>query len=193
MPARLRDPRVPGAPGMLRRHARGRVPILELRGLVDRDPRPDQVARSARQPGPPGRAQQGLNPVRVLVPGCLRQLPALRLHPRRQLPDVIQCGPRAAALRHHPSQHRPDLRICPSPRRRQHPLSRPVWPCRHCLWPRIRQHGTAAPNFTGVTQPYHSTSHSALRSRQVRRILTATSKSLNVKPRLSYLAHPYPF
>ena len=118
---------VPGASGVLRRHARGRVPVLELRGLIDRDPRPDQVARVARQPGtrkarqlrpqarpvPPVAAQQGLHPVRVLVPGRLRQAPAVRPHPRRQPPHVIQRGPRAAALRQNPSQHRPDLRICP--------------------------------------------------------------------------------
>src|SRR6266536_899161 len=56
---------VPGAPGVLRRHARGRVPVLELRGLVDRDPRPDQVTRVARQPGPrePGQLRPQLLPV----------------------------------------------------------------------------------------------------------------------------------
>ena len=120
---------VPGAPGMLRRHARRGVPVLELGGLADRDPRPDQVTRVAGQPGPrEGRqlrpqvlpvpaagAEQGLHPVRALVPGRLRQAPAVRLHPRRQLPHVLQRGPRAAALRHHPSQYRPDLRICPRP------------------------------------------------------------------------------
>jgi hypothetical protein len=118
---------VPGAPGVLRRHARGRVPVLELRGLINRDPRPGQVTRVAGQPGerepgqlrpqvrpvPPVGAEQGLHPVRALVPGRLRQAPAVRLHPRRQLPHVIQRGPRAAPLRHNPAQHRPDLRIRP--------------------------------------------------------------------------------
>jgi hypothetical protein len=120
---------VPGAPGMLRRHARGCVPVLKLRGLVDRDSRPDQVTwaagkprrRERRQlrpqlpPVPPAGAEQGLHPVRALVPGRLRQGPAVRLHPRGQLPQVSQRGLRAAPLRHHPTQDYPDLRICPRP------------------------------------------------------------------------------
>jgi hypothetical protein len=36
---------LPGAPGVLRRHARGCVSVLDLCGLVDRDPGPDQITR----------------------------------------------------------------------------------------------------------------------------------------------------
>jgi hypothetical protein len=35
---------------MLRRHARRRVAVLELRGLIDRDARADQVTVSIRDP-----------------------------------------------------------------------------------------------------------------------------------------------
>src|SRR6266487_1296541 len=113
------------APGMLRRDARGRVTVLELGGLVERDSRPDQVVRIVRQPGqrergqlgpqvlpaPPAGAQQGLHPVRVLVPGSPGKLPAVRLHPRRQPPRVIRRRRDGAALRHHPPEHRADLRV----------------------------------------------------------------------------------
>ena len=116
---------VPCAPGMLRRDARGRVTVLELGGLVERDSRPDQVARIVRQPGqrergqlgpqvlpaPPAGAQQGLHPVRVLVPGSLGKLPAVRLHSRRQPPHVVRRRRDGAALRHHPPEHRADLRV----------------------------------------------------------------------------------
>ena len=37
---------------MLRRHARGRVPVLQLGRLVEREPRADQIPRIARQPLP---------------------------------------------------------------------------------------------------------------------------------------------
>jgi hypothetical protein len=46
----------PGAPGMLGSHARRGVPLLQMRGLVDRDPGPDQVATgvlpASRRPVP---------------------------------------------------------------------------------------------------------------------------------------------
>jgi len=113
------------APGVLRRRARRGVPVLELGGLVERDPRPDHVPpvvgqprqREGRQlaaqllPVPPARPEQGLHPVRGLVSGRLGQSPAVRLHSRRQPPDVVQRGPDGAPLRHHPPQHRADLRI----------------------------------------------------------------------------------
>jgi hypothetical protein len=112
---------------MLRRDARGHLTVLELRGLIDRDPRPDQVTRIARQPRrgqpgelaaqppavPPVRAQQRLHPVRALVPGLLGDGPAVRLHPRRQRRHVPERDLHAAPLRQHPPQHRPDLCVHP--------------------------------------------------------------------------------
>ena len=60
-------------------HARGRVPVLELRGLIDRDARPDQVTRVARQP----RRRQS------------RQLPRRSFQSHRYVPSsaCIRCGP----------------------------------------------------------------------------------------------------
>ncbi len=112
---------------MLRRDARGRVPVLELRGLIDRDARADQVIRVARQPRRgqgrqltaqvlpvlPAGAQQRLHPVRALVPGLFGDRPAVRLHLRRQRGQVPERDLHAAALRHHPPQNRPDLCIHP--------------------------------------------------------------------------------
>ena len=60
------------------------VPVLQLRGLIDRQPRTDQIPRIARQPLPGQgrqprpqllpvplvRAEQGLHPVRRLAPGA---------------------------------------------------------------------------------------------------------------------------
>ena len=62
---------------MLRRHARGRVPVLELGGLVERGPRPDQIPRIAWQPLPGQGRQlrpQLLPPRPVREPGraCIR-------------------------------------------------------------------------------------------------------------------------
>jgi hypothetical protein len=116
-----------GDPGVLRRDARGRVAVLELCGLIDRDAGADQVIRVTRQPRrgqprelaaqrlpvPPVRAQQRLHPVRSLVPGLLGDGPAVRLHPRRQRRHVPERDLHAAALRQHPPQHRPDLCIYP--------------------------------------------------------------------------------
>src|ERR1022692_967826 len=88
---------LPGAPGMLRSGARGRGAFFQLRGLVDRDARADQVTVAIRQPGggqarqlsaqvlpvPRIRPQQGLHPAPALMTGRLRQVPAVRPGPRR--------------------------------------------------------------------------------------------------------------
>ena len=122
----------PGAPGMLGSHARRGVPLLQVRGLVDRDPGPDQVASGVREPGggqarqpraqvlpvPRIGPQQGLHPAPALMPGGLRQAPAIRPHPRGQRQHVRERHRHAAALRHHPAQDRHDLGIRPRGARR---------------------------------------------------------------------------
>ena len=116
---RVRDP------GVLRCHARGEVPRLQVRGLVDRDPRPDQVRPITRQPrrrqrGQPGpqvlpvphvAAEQPLHPVPALMPGRLGDRPAVRPGARRQRDRVSERHLHAAALRHHPAQNALDLGI----------------------------------------------------------------------------------
>lgn len=57
---------LPGAPGVLGRHARGGIAVLELRGLVDRDARADQVTVQIRDPG--GRQRGQLRPQLLPVP-----------------------------------------------------------------------------------------------------------------------------
>ena len=61
---------------MLRRDARGGVPVLQLRGLIERDPRPDQVPWIARQPlpGQGGQLRAQLPPVPPVEPSraCIR-------------------------------------------------------------------------------------------------------------------------
>jgi hypothetical protein len=71
---------LPGAPGVLRRHARGGVPVLELSGLVDRDARADQVIPGVRDPrrrqrGQPGPQLRPVPPVRTEQ--CLHPAPPL--------------------------------------------------------------------------------------------------------------------
>ena len=116
-----------GAPGVLGSHACRVIAVLEVRGLVDRDPRPDQVTLVIGQPpGSQGRQlrpqvlprprirpEQGLHPAPALVPGRLRQLPAVRPRPRRQRRHVPERHLYAAPLRQHPPQKGPDLRIYP--------------------------------------------------------------------------------
>ena len=143
-------------------------------------------------PVPPVAAQQGLHPVRVLVPGRLGQVPAVRLHPRRQPPHVVQRRPGAAALRQHPAQHRPDLRIHPARGIRTLTYAGLSRPCRHCRWSHIRQRGTAAPNFTRcnsgtplivITQRDPSSGHPAPRSiRIVAFCETATDQNNHLGP-----------
>ena len=110
---------------VLRRDARGGPSLLQVSGLVDRDPGPDQVIRVIRQalrrqarmrapqflPRPPVPPEQGLHPVRSLVPGRLSQFPAVRPRSPRQRPHVIQRRRDAAPLPHHPAQHPADQAI----------------------------------------------------------------------------------
>jgi hypothetical protein len=70
-------------PGVPRRGARGRVTVLELGGLVERDSRPDQVVRIMRQPGQRERGQRGPQ----VLPG--------RQDPRRQGPGRAGRDPAA--------------------------------------------------------------------------------------------------
>ena len=76
------------------------------------------VLRQARQqipellPRPLMPAEQGLQPVRPLMPGLLRQLPAVGSRPPRQRPDVIQRRRDGAPLPHDPSQQPADQRVC---------------------------------------------------------------------------------
>jgi len=109
---------------VLRRHASGRRAFLQVSGLVDRDPRPDQVIRVTGQafrrqprqqaaqplPRPLIAPQQGLHPMRPLVAGRFGQLPAVRPRLPRQRPDVVHRRP-GAAPPHHPAQHRADQRV----------------------------------------------------------------------------------
>ena len=85
---------LPGDPRVLRGHARGGTAFFQVRGLVERDPRPDQVIRVIRQarrrqrrqrgpglfPWPLIAPEQGLHPVRPLMPGRLRHAPAVPRH-----------------------------------------------------------------------------------------------------------------
>jgi hypothetical protein len=77
---------------VLGRGARGGTALPQVSGLVDRDPGADQVVRVVRQarrgqrrqraaqllPRPLIAPEQGLHPVRALMPGRLSQLPAVR-------------------------------------------------------------------------------------------------------------------
>jgi hypothetical protein len=117
---------LPGAPGMLRRYARGGVPVLELGGLIDRDARADQVTvgirdprhrqrgqlRTQLRPVPPVGAEQRLHPAPPLMTSRFRQDPAVRLDPRRQRRHVIKRHAGTTPLRHHPLQDTSDLGIC---------------------------------------------------------------------------------
>jgi hypothetical protein len=116
---------LPGDARVLRGHARGGTALFQVRGLVERDPRPDQVIRVIRQarrrqrrqrrprllPRPPIAPEQGLHPVRPLVPGLLRHAPAVPRHLPRQRPHVIQRRAGSPPLRHDPAQQRADQRI----------------------------------------------------------------------------------
>ena len=116
-----------GAPGVLRRHARGSVSVLDVRGLVDRDARAGQVTLQIRDPRrgqrgklcaqvrpvPPVRAEQRLHPAPPLMTSRFRQRPAVSPGSRRQRHHVVQRHRGAPLLRHHPAQDRPDLRIRP--------------------------------------------------------------------------------
>jgi hypothetical protein len=112
---------------MLRRDAGRGISVLQVRGLVDRDPRPGQLTpvirqprrrqgrqlRPQRRPVPDVGADQGLHPVPPLMPGRLRQAPAVRPPIRRQPFHVRERDLDAAALRQHAAQHHLDLGIYP--------------------------------------------------------------------------------
>jgi hypothetical protein len=116
-----------GHPGVLRRHARGRLPLPQVSGLVERQPGADLVVRVIGQyllrelrqcrpdrfPSPFPPAEQGLDQVRPLVPGLPRQLPRVRPGFPRQPADVVHCGREGAPLLHGPGQQPSDQRICP--------------------------------------------------------------------------------
>jgi len=116
-----------GAPGVLGCHARGGLALLQLRGLVDRDPRPDQIPgwvgdRGGGQPGqliaqqhpvPPVGPEQVLHPALPVVAGRFGQRPAVGLHPRPQHRHVVQRHRGAAPLRHHRLQDRLDPGVRP--------------------------------------------------------------------------------
>ena len=118
-----------GHPGVLRRHARGRLPLAQVSGLVEREPGADLVVRVIAQylprelrqcrpdrfPSPFPPAEQGLDQVRPLVPGLPRQLPRVRPGLPRQPADVVHCGRQGAPLLHRPGQQPSDQRICPLP------------------------------------------------------------------------------
>ncbi len=110
---------------MLRGDARGELPFPQVSGLVERQPRPDQVTgviaqdalRQARQqtpellPRPPVPAEQGLHPVRALMTCGNGQLPAVRPRIPRQRPDVVQRHRDGAPLPHHPAQQARNQRV----------------------------------------------------------------------------------
>ena len=112
--------------GMLRRDARGEFPFPQVSGLVERQARPGQVIgviaqdflRQPRQqpaellPRPFMPAEQGLHPVRPLMPGLLGKFPAVRPRLPRQRPDVVHCRCDGPPLPHHPAQQVADQRVC---------------------------------------------------------------------------------
>ncbi len=151
---------------VLRRDARGGPSLLQVRGLVDRDPRPDQVIRVIRQalrrqrrqqraerlPRPLVPPEQGLHPVRSLVPGRLCQFPAVRPRSPRQRLHVIQRRRDAAPLPHHPAQHPADQAI------RSLPALRGIFYAGHCgrghllFFHKIQERATAAPRCTPASR-----------------------------------------
>ena len=151
---------------VLRRDARGGPSLLQVSGLVDRDPRPDQVIRVIRQalrrqarkrapqflPRPPVPPEQGLHPVRSLVPGRLCQFPAVRPRSPRQRPHVIQRRRDAAPLPHHPAQHPADQAICSLP------ALGGIFYAGHCgrgrllFFHKIQERATAAPHCTPASR-----------------------------------------
>ena len=116
----------PQVSGLIKRQSRpsGIAGILAQDFL--RQPRPDQVIRVIRQdvlrqarqqpaeflPRPLIAAEQGLQPVRPLMPGPQGQLPAVRPRLPRQRPDVIQRRRDGAPLPHDPAQQVADQRVC---------------------------------------------------------------------------------
>ena len=155
---------LPGDPGVLRGHARSRLSFAQVSGLVERQPRADQVIRVVRQhllgqirqqaaqflPGPGAPAEQGLHPVRPLMPGLQRQLPAVRPRVLRQDPDVLQRRRDGAPLPHDPAQQARDQRV------RSLAAFRGVFYAGHCgrghvLFSRkIQERATAASRYARV-------------------------------------------
>ena len=158
---------LPVTPGVLRRDARGGPSLL----AGERSRRSRSLARSGH-PGhpagtaPPGPAsaprssshdhlylpEQGLHPVRPLVPGRLSQLPAVRPRSPRQRPHVIQRRRDAAPLPHHPAQHPADQRI------RSLPALGGIFYAGHCgrgrllFFHKIQERATAAPRCTPASR-----------------------------------------
>ena len=117
---------LPGDTGVLRRDARGELPFPQVSGLIERKSRPGGIAgvvaqdflRQPRQqpaellPRPFMPAEQGLHPVRPLMPGLLGKFPAVRPRLPRQRPDVVHCRRDGPPLPHHPAQQVTDQRVC---------------------------------------------------------------------------------
>ena len=114
----------PVHPGVLRHHARARVPVLDIGVSSIAIPGPIRSrsrsgSQAAASPGSSARrsfqshtySRAGLHPVLPLISSRLGQVPAVRPRPARQRGHVAEGRPDTAALRHHPAQNHPDLRV----------------------------------------------------------------------------------